>query len=118
MSVLADVKAFNGIAWNNYDFDIELRTYINAALSTLTELGVDTKSYVINQEIDWAQVFAKDFPEEVKPFIYLKVRQLFDPPQNAFLVSAIDKQLQELAWRINMHVERYRGGRDNWIPTP
>lgn len=118
MSVLSDVKAFNGIAWNNYDFDIELRTYINAALSTLTELGVDVKTYVANQETDWPQVFERAFPEEVKPFVYLKVRQLFDPPQNAFLVSAIDKQLQELAWRINIHVERYRGGVDNWTPTP
>lgn len=118
MNVLADVKAFNGIAWNNYDFDIELRTYINAALSTLTELGVDVKTYVSDQEIDWPQVFERAFPEEVKPFVYLKVRQLFDPPQNAFLVSAIDKQLQELAWRINIHVERHQGGVDNWRQTP
>ena len=118
MSVLADVKAFNGIAWDNYDFDIELRIYINAALNTLTELGVDVKAYVTNQEIDWPQVFEHAFPEEVKPFVYLKVRQLFDPPQNAFLVSAIDKQLQELAWRINIHVERHQGGVDNWRQTP
>ena len=103
---------------NNYDFDIELRTYINAALSTLTELGADVKTYVTNQETDWPQVFVGEFPEEVKPFVYLKVRQLFDPPQNAFLVSAIDKQLQELAWRINIHVERHQGGVDNWRQTP
>ena len=118
MSVLSDVKAFNGIAWNNYDFDIELRTYVNAALSTLTELGVDVKTYVTNQETDWPQVFVGTYPEEVKPFVFLKVRQLFDPPQNAFLVSAIDKQLQELAWRINIHVERYQGGVDQWHQTP
>ena len=118
MSVLSDVKAFCGISWDNYDFDVELRSFINAALSTLTELGVDVKTYVTNQEIDWPQVFAGAFPEEVKPFVYLKVRQLFDPPQNAFLVSAIDKQLQELAWRINIHVERHQGGVDKWRETP
>lgn len=118
MSVLADVKAFCGIAWDNYDFDVELRAFINAALSTLTELGVDVKARVTNQETDWPQVFVGEFPEEVKPFVYLKVRQLFDPPQNAFLVSAIDKQLQELAWRINLHAERHQGGVDNWIQTP
>ena len=43
MSVLADVKAFCGIAWDNYDFDVELRAFINAALSTLTDLGVGPK---------------------------------------------------------------------------
>lgn len=118
MSVLGDTKAFCGIAWNNYDFDIELRTFINAALSTLTELGVDVKTYVMDQEIDWPQVFVRYYPEEVKPFVYLKVRQLFDPPQNAFLVSAIDKQLQELAWRININVERHQGGVDTWRQTP
>ena len=118
MSVLADVKAFCGIAWDNYDFDVELRAFINSALSTLTELGVDVKARVTNQEIDWPQVLVSEFPEEVKPFVYLKVRQLFDPPQNAFLVTAIDKQLQELAWRINIHAERHQGGADNWRQTP
>lgn len=84
MSVLADVKAMLGIEWNNYDFDEELKIYINSALSTLEMLGAPTRGTVEDQAVTWPQLLGPANPPEIKPFVYLKVRQLFDPPQNAF----------------------------------
>jgi len=118
MSVLADVKAMLGIEWNNYDFDNELKIFINSALSTLEMLGAPTRATVEDQEATWAQLLGPANPPEIKPFVYLKVRQLFDPPQNAFLVTAMQHQLDELSWRITVHYSRYKGGVDLWKPLP
>ena len=118
MSVLADVKAMLGIEWNNYDFDEELKIYINSALSTLEMLGAPTRGTVEDQAVTWPQLLGPANPPEIKPFVYLKVRQLFDPPQNAFLVSALQHQLDELSWRITVHYSRYKGGVDLWKPLP
>nr|DAV98045.1 MAG TPA: hypothetical protein [Caudoviricetes sp.] len=43
--------------------------------------------------------------EAVKTYLYLQVRLVFDPPANSFVVTAIEKQLQEYAWRISIQKE-------------
>ena len=100
MSVLADVKAMLGIEWNNYDFDEELKIYINSALSTLEMLGAPTRGTVEDQAVTWPQLLG---PAN---------------PQNAFVVSALQHQLDELSWRITVHYSRYKGGVDQWKPLP
>lgn len=118
MSVLADVKAALGLEWNNYDFDTELKMFINSAFSTLEMLGAPTRGTVEDQEATWSQLLGPANPPEIKPFTYLKVKQLFDPPSNAFLVTALQNQLDELAWRITVHYNRYKRGEDRWKPLP
>ena len=41
----------------------------------------------------------------VKSYVFLKVRQLFDPPQTSYLITAVEKQIEELEWRLNTHRE-------------
>jgi hypothetical protein len=41
----------------------------------------------------------------VKTYVFLKVRQLFDPPSTSYLITAVEKQIQELEWRLNVHRE-------------
>jgi hypothetical protein len=41
----------------------------------------------------------------VKSYVFLRVRQLFDPPQTSYLIDAMDKQIKELEWRLNVHRE-------------
>ena len=118
MSVLADVKNMLDIEWNNYDFDVELKLFINSAFSTPEMLGAPTRATVADQEATWEQLLGGANPPEIKPFVYLKVKQLFDPPQNAFLVTAMQHQLDELSWRITVHYSRYKGGMDQWKPLP
>lgn len=43
--------------------------------------------------------------DAVKTYIYLKVRLIFDPPVNAFVVDAIERQIRELEWRLNAQRE-------------
>lgn len=101
-SILVTVKNSLGIPSGTEAFDDTLIMEINAALSTLRELGVGEGDLIIaNDEDEWAD-FLGDATnlEDAKLYICRKVRLSFDPPQNSFLVSAIEKQIEELTWRL------------------
>ena len=54
----------------------------------------------------WSE-FLYDDPrlEFAKTFIYLKVRLAFDPPLSSAVMEAINRQISELEWRINVTVD-------------
>lgn len=85
-------------------FDYDILTHINAAFSTLNQLGVGPAEgfYLEDGSEDWG---AYSVPAEqqhmVKTYLYLKVRMLFDPPTTSFLLSSMEKQLSEFEWRLN-----------------
>ena len=63
----------------------------------------------------WTDFIADDLQyNSVKSYVFLKVRQLFDPPTTSYLISATEKQIEELEWRLNVHREE-----DGWVdPDP
>lgn len=107
-SILNSTKKILGIAEDYTVFDLDIITHINTAFSTLAQLGVGpTAGYMINgSEEVWTDFIAEDFQyNSVKSYVFLKVRQLFDPPQTSYLISATEKQIEELEWRLNVHRE-------------
>lgn len=109
-SILNSTKKILGIAEDYTVFDLDIITHINTAFSTLAQLGVGpTAGFMIDDaEEVWANFFGEipDFQyNSVKSYVFLKVRQLFDPPQTSYLISATEKQIEELEWRLNTHRE-------------
>jgi hypothetical protein len=50
----------------------------------------------------------------IKTFVYLSCRLLFDPPTTPFALTAAEKQLEELTWRLSVNREG-----DEWVdPNP
>lgn len=105
VSILDSIKQLLGIDINDNNFDKELIVYINGAIMVLNQLGVGEPGYYIKDKGDvWEELTQyRDDLEIIKSVIYLRVRLLFDPPQNSFLVSSIEKQIQEYDWRITMN---------------
>jgi hypothetical protein len=109
-SILTSTKKILGVAEDYTAFDVDIITHINSAFSTLTQLGVGPSvGFMIEDETsDWDDflVFVDD-PQNnsVKTYVYLKVRQLFDPPTTGFLITAFDEQIKQLEWRLNVHRE-------------
>lgn len=117
-SILISTKKILGIAEDYTVFDLDIITHINTAFSTLAQLGVGpARGFMIEDETaEWAD-FINDYPQSyelpsddlqynsVKSYVFLKVRQLFDPPQTSYLISATQKQIEELEWRLNTHRE-------------
>lgn len=108
LSILTSTKKILGIAEDYTVFDLDIITHINTAFSTLTQLGVGPpEGFMIEDaEAVWPEFIVEDFQyNSVKSYVFLKVKQLFDPPQTSYLITATEKQIQELEWRLNVHRE-------------
>jgi hypothetical protein len=107
-SILTSIKRVLGIEPDYIQFDPDIIINVNSALMSLTQLGVGPEAgFMITGAVEtWTDFLGdrKDL-EAVKTFVYLKVRLLFDPPSNAFLVDAMERQIKELEWRLNVQVE-------------
>jgi hypothetical protein len=116
-SILTSTKKILGIAEDYTVFDLDIITHINSAFSTLTQLGVGPPEgfMITDATAKWDDFVANDFQyNPVKSYVFLRVRQLFDPPSTSYLIAAVEKQIQELEWRLNV----YREGLD-WVdPDP
>lgn len=107
-SILTSTKKVLGIAKEYTAFDEDILMNINTAFSTLTQLGVGpVEGFAIEDDTaTWDSLLEGD-PRynNVKSFVHLRVRLLFDPPATSFAIAAIEKQLEELTWRINVQRE-------------
>lgn len=109
-SILNSTKKILGIADDYTAFDLDIITHINTALSTLTQLGIGpTVGFMIEDEIATWEDFITYFNifqlNTVKSYVFLRVRLLFDPPTTSYLINSMERQIQELEWRLNVNRE-------------
>lgn len=103
--ILYSVKAMIGgpIDFCDDSFDDELVAHINTVLSTLNQIGIGNPEFIFTGEERWTD-FLGDMEEskykQIKSYVYLRVRQLFDPPASATIANALDAQMKELEWRL------------------
>lgn len=103
VSILDSIKQMHGINSDDINFDSELIMHINGALMIMTQLGVGpVKGFSIRDNLaTWEQFLeGRGDLDLVFNAVYLRVRLIFDPPQNSFLVTAIERQIKEYDWRI------------------
>jgi hypothetical protein len=108
-SILISVKKILGIDAGDSAFDLDILTHINSAFSTLHQLGIGPEDgfQVEDDEALWVDFIGAD-PRlnQVRTYVCLKTRILFDPPTTSYLIGAINKQIEELEWRINDNREQ------------
>lgn len=107
--ILDDIKRPLGLEIDYDVFDPEIQMHINSVFATLFQLGVGPKTQAFFLETGdetWASFFADvvEGPnlQSVRTYIYMKVRLVFDPPTTSFAITAIEKQVQEMEWRLNV----------------
>lgn len=108
-SILLSIKKLLGIAEDYDHFDPDLILCINSVLMTLSDIGVGPDSVkTISSDTDtWEQlVGTRNDMEDVKTYVYLKVKMLFDPPQSSSHIEAINRQIAETEWRLNVRAEK------------
>lgn len=107
-SILDSVKKLLGIADNYAVFDQDIIIHINSALNALTQIGVgaDAGFFITDASATWSD-FLNDDPmlEQVKMYVYLKTKQVFDSDMSGSFSSAIDERIKELEWRISVQVD-------------
>jgi hypothetical protein len=107
-SILISTKKVLGIAQDYTVFDLDIITHINAAFSVLNQLGVGPIEgfFIQDETATWDDFIVP--PNQlhlVKTYVILKVRMLFDPPATGYLVGAMENQLKEYEWRLNVFRE-------------
>jgi len=104
-SILQSTKKLLGFDREFTAFDLDITTHINSAFSTLYQAGVGpVEGFMIEDEnASWFQFIGNKMEiNDVKTYIYLRVRMLFDPPVSSFGLEAVQKQIDELIWRLNV----------------
>lgn len=104
-SILTSIKKFIGIPEDYKVFDPDLILLINSEFSTLHQVGVGTSSaFRIEDESSvWSDFSGdKDYIESVKELIGIRVKMIFDPPANSFVMEALKSKADELTWRLNV----------------
>lgn len=107
-SILQDVKKALGLPASVTAFDPDITLYINAVFSTLSELGVGPVGgfMIVDGTETWDTFLGADpLLNSAKVYVILRVRVLHDPPTAPALMNAIDSQIKELEWRLNVHME-------------
>lgn len=106
-SILVSVKKALGIAKDYTQFDPDIIMHINSAFSVLHQLGVGTSEpYSITGNAEtWDEFIVQHNTENVRSYVFMKVKMLFDPPSTATMHEAYERQIQEMEWRLNVAVD-------------
>lgn len=102
-SILVTIRKMIGPSASYDVFDTDLIININSAFSRLCQLGVGPSSpFKITGENELWSDFMPDEtrPEEVKQYIYLKTRMIFDTPASGAVANAFKEQIDMLEWTL------------------
>lgn len=109
-SILTSIKKLLLIE-EDYDyFDPDIIIHINSVLRICNQIGIGKRNFSIGSaEEKWSDFIDidpnryYDFPiDTVKSYVYLRVKQLFDPAANSFVVTSFENQIKELEWRMQV----------------
>lgn len=104
-SILLDIKKVLNVPADYDVFDADIIMHINSALTDVNQIGIGPLAgfEIKDSSATWTSLLGGD-PRlnSVKSLIFLKVKMLFDPPAQSFTQSAIDKQITEMMWRLEV----------------
>lgn len=104
-SILLSIKKLLGILEDDQAFDADIIIHINSVFMILQQLGVGPVDgfKIETQEETWDQFIQDDkLLEDVKTYMYLKVRLLFDPPLNSSVLESTKQLISEFEFRLNI----------------
>lgn len=115
-SILKSTKKILGVGEADTSFDVDIMLHINSVLSVLNQVGIGpANGYAIEDDTATWDSFIGTDPRLnlVKTYLYLKVRLMFDPPGTSYAIDAMEKQIAEFEWRLNVMREE-----ESWVdPT-
>lgn len=104
-SILTETKNSLGVAEDVTIFDVAIRMHINSAISTLTQLGIGPEGgfEILDADATWTDFINTDLRlSQIKSYVFLRVKMLFDPPPNSWVSVAMKDQIEQMEWRLNM----------------
>lgn len=116
-SILNSVKDKIGLSADYDVFDEAIIDEINSAFFILWQLGVGNDPTdpfrITNSTQVWSDFINDGMIESVREYVYIKVKLVFDPPTNSFLVENLRNKAQELEWRMTVAMDEYNSRKAN-----
>lgn len=89
-------------------FDLDVITHINSAFSILAQIGVGPVSgfMIVDASSTW-----EDFAvppvllNMAKTYVFLKVKVNFDQPTSSYGLTAVNEELRQMEWRMQVAAE-------------
>lgn len=103
--ILESIKKMLGLLKEYTAFDSDIIIHINSVFSVLNQLGIGPKDGYKIEGYDelWSDYIQDDtIIEDVKTYMYLKVRLLFDPPLNSSVLESTKQLISEFEFRLNI----------------
>lgn len=107
-SILTTIKKLLGIADMDESFDTDIIVHINTFLRRLNQLGVGKRRFrVLDKGSKWSDFLGDDQEtfDQVKDYVYIRTKLIFDPPQNSSGVKAMEDSYKELECLLNWDAE-------------
>lgn len=106
-SILDTIKQMLGGLDSEEDtaFDTDIIVHINSAFGVLEQLDIGPSGgfFITDNSSKWSDYSTNEKQIHlVKTYIYLFVRKTLDPPSSGFVLDAINKDLKEYEWRLNV----------------
>lgn len=107
-SILHDVKQMVGQEWDDTTYDLDIMTHINSVFLDLHQIvvGLPDDFSIMDASTLW-DAYLGDIKNlsAIKSYIFIRVRLLFDPPTNGFLVTSLEKQADRMEWRLMVETD-------------
>lgn len=107
-TILSDIKSMLSIEYGD-SFDKEILLFINSAVMEVYQLGCCTYQNEVTEDTTWGDILSTDDMKMsvsfVKKYIYIRTKLSFDPPTGGFYTTALEKELDELKYRLIVQVE-------------
>lgn len=108
-SILTSVKKMCGVAEEDESFDLDILTHVNTTFSTINlQIGIGPEGgfLIEDKSVTWDAYLGSDHKRfnDIKSYMYLRVRYLFDPPGTSFLLTAFKEEM--IRFEILLGIER------------
>lgn len=107
-SILNTTKHMLGIEPEYTHFDNDIINDINAVINILAQIGAVEEGYFIQGASEtFGDMLGEDLAKAqmVKTYIYLRVKQMFDPSLSGSVSGIYDAQIKELEWRLQIQLD-------------
>lgn len=114
-SILNSVKLHIGVSVEDTHFDPDIILDINSVFSILRQMGVGPEKTfsIVDDKAIWDDFLDDDDFNEVKTYMYLKVKMMFDPPTNSNIMKVMQEQIDEFEWRLNVSASNKESEEDD-----
>lgn len=112
-SILTSIKKLLGLPEEYEQFDGDIILHINSVFSILAQLGVgpDTGFIITDKSSTWDEFIPEvQLVQNVKSYMGLKVKLMFDPPLSSAVLECHKEQIKELEWRLQVAAEGVENG--------